>query len=204
LNATNSGGAIKSYATRNKITREWCWYNAAISLLDEPSRNRGSKKIIMIRQIKISMALSLCLFAGFFNVIYGCNEKPVHHNEQAADENHGCTKYYDTALRTYIFENVDKMPEFKGGQEELLKFISTDFKSSSSQEEIQGKVCVSFIITADGKIANEKICNKSIENYTELDRNGIEFIKKTAGKWKPGKCEGLEVAVKYMLPIYIR
>ena len=58
-----------------------------------------------------------------------------------------------------IYEEVDKLPEFPGGGEGLLKFLSenTKYPTICQENGIQDKVLVSFVIDKNGTITNVKV-----------------------------------------------
>jgi len=101
-----------------------------------------------------------------------------------------------------IFMVVEEMPEFPGGQNELMQFIAKSIKYPviAQQNRIQGRVICSFIVNADGSIVDAKI-SKGVD--PSLDSEALRLIY-TMPKWKPGKQRGEAVAVEYSLPINFR
>ena len=97
---------------------------------------------------------------------------------------------------------VEQMPQYPGGQAELLKFIreNLNYPTKAWQEGIQGKVVVRFVITPDGKASNTKVL-KSLT--PELNQEAIRVIKLTKG-WKPGFHNGIAVPVYYTCPIIFK
>ena len=51
------------------------------------------------------------------------------------------------------------MPDFPGGQKELLSFLSRNIKypTKAIESKIQGRVIVQFVVNKDGSISNAKI-----------------------------------------------
>lgn len=94
---------------------------------------------------------------------------------------------------------VEQMPSFKGGEAEMLKFISNNMKYPASAKEngIQGRVTVRFVITSAGKITDVQII-RGID--PACDKEAIRIVKNMPD-WEPGKQNGKAVSVYYTLPI---
>lgn len=65
---------------------------------------------------------------------------------------------------------------------------------------MQGRVIVSFIVDAEGRISNTKVVKKVND---DLDAEAIRVIG-SMPKWKPGMQNGKAVRVRYVLPITFR
>lgn len=98
-----------------------------------------------------------------------------------------------------IYNEVEIMPEYPGGQEALLKFISENVKypENAIKNEIQGKVFVSFVIDESGAVTKVKVL-RGVD--ADLDKEAVRVIK-LLEKWTPGKEKGKAVKVMYTLPI---
>ena len=101
-----------------------------------------------------------------------------------------------------VFDVVEQMPEFVGGQAELMKFLAENVHYPEAAYKVgkQGRVIVTFIVEADGSVSNAKIVKKVSD---ELDAEALRVIG-TMPKWKPGMQNGKEVRVKYTIPITFR
>ncbi len=97
------------------------------------------------------------------------------------------------------FEVVEKMPEFPGGMEALLKFLSENIKypATAVEQKIQGRVIVQFIVAKDGSITKPFILRGV---SPELDAEALRVIS-IMPTWKPGTQRGQAVNVKYTVPI---
>ncbi|MEX0810965.1 MAG: energy transducer TonB [Chitinophagales bacterium] len=95
--------------------------------------------------------------------------------------------------------NADKMPEYKGGNEKLIEYISREVKypGNAKDMKIEGTVQVSFVVAKDGSVRNAKI-EKGI--YSDLNDEALRVVK-SMPKWIPGEHKGEKVAVKQILPI---
>ena len=101
-----------------------------------------------------------------------------------------------------IFTVVEVMPEFPGGQGELLKFLAKTIKYPVIAQEngIQGRVTASFIIEKDGSIRDIEVI-RGID--PSLDMEAVRVLS-AMPKWTPGKQRGQDVAVKYTVPVTFR
>lgn len=98
-----------------------------------------------------------------------------------------------------VYEVVDKMPEFKGGMNELMKFIGNNVKypEEAKKNEVEGKSFISFVIDTKGNIKDVSVAKKGNES---LDQEAIRVVK-SMPKWTPGEHQGKKVNVKFTLPI---
>lgn len=106
------------------------------------------------------------------------------------------------AKQVKVFDVVEQMPQFNGGQEALMLYLSNNIKYPESAETsgIQGRVISTFVVECDGSISNVEVV-KSID--PSLDKEAIRVIS-TMPNWIPGKQNGSAVRVKYTLPITFR
>lgn len=91
------------------------------------------------------------------------------------------------------------MPEFPGGQIELMKFLSQNIKypETAVKNNIQGRVMVEFVIDKEGNVISPSVL-RGIS--PELDAEALRIIDMMP-KWIPGKLNGKPVKVKYTIPI---
>lgn len=101
-----------------------------------------------------------------------------------------------------IYTKVDKMPSYKGGDKELVKFIvkNVTYPDSSKLNNIYGTVLISFIVNSDGKLSDYNI-EKSVNK--ELDNEALRVLM-LMPEWFPGHEKGNAVKVKMQLPIEFR
>lgn len=99
-------------------------------------------------------------------------------------------------------ENVEQNPEFPGGQEALMKFLSTNLKypPEAMAKGIEGRVLVKFIVNEDGTISDAAI-QKSVE--PALDAEALRVVN-AMPKWTPGKKDGEVVRTSFTMPIVFR
>jgi len=98
-----------------------------------------------------------------------------------------------------IYTSVDNMPKFPGGENALGKYISSSviYPEKAIEQNIQGKVFVSFIITKNGDVANATTARTV---HPLLDEEALRVIN-SLPRWSPGEQEGKPVNVSYTLPI---
>ncbi len=103
---------------------------------------------------------------------------------------------------TKVFDVVEQMPSFPGGDAELMKYLNTHIKYPAVAEEngIQGRVVATFVVERDGSISDVKVI-KSVD--PSLDKEAIRVLK-SMPKWIPGKQNGSAVRVKYTVPVTFR
>ena len=96
-----------------------------------------------------------------------------------------------------IFTVVEVMPEFPGGQGELLKFLAKTIKYPVIAQEngIQGRVTASFIIEKDGSIRDIEVI-RGVD--PSLDMEAVRVLS-AMPRWTPGKQRGQDVAVTFRL-----
>ncbi|ERI80925.1 TonB-dependent receptor [Bacteroides pyogenes F0041] len=101
-----------------------------------------------------------------------------------------------------IFEVVEHMPEFPGGQAALMQYLAKNIKYPTIAQEngTQGRVIVQFVVNRDGSIVDAKVV-RSVDPY--LDKEALRVIN-TMPKWKPGMQRGKPVRVKYTVPVMFR
>jgi protein TonB len=101
-----------------------------------------------------------------------------------------------------VFQVVETMPSFPGGDGELMKFLGNNVKYPVIAQEngIQGRVICQFVVNRDGSIVDVEVV-RSVD--PSLDKEAIRVIKSMPA-WSPGKQRGKSVRVKYTLPVNFR
>ena len=101
-----------------------------------------------------------------------------------------------------VFDVVEQMPSFPGGQQALMDYLSNNVKYPVVAQEngVQGRVVVSFVVEKDGSITDVKVV-KSVD--PSLDKEAARVVK-SMPRWFPGKQNGSAVRVKYNVPVSFR
>ena len=98
-----------------------------------------------------------------------------------------------------VFDVVEQMPNFPGGQNALMDFLKNTIKYPAEAEKAgkQGRVVVQFVINKDGSISDAKVV-KSVDKT--LDEEALRVVN-AMPKWTPGKQNGKDVRVKFTMPV---
>lgn len=98
-----------------------------------------------------------------------------------------------------VFDVVEQMPSFPGGNAALMKYLSENVKYPVVAQEngVQGRVVVSFVVEKDGHITDVKVV-RSVD--PSLDKEAARVVR-SMPSWIPGKQNGSAVRVKYNVPV---
>jgi len=93
---------------------------------------------------------------------------------------------------------VEQMPQFPGGEKEMMKYIKNNlhYPTTAIEMAISGTVTVNFVVGKDGKIRNIKVI-RGIGGG--CDEEAIRILEKMPA-WSPGKQGGVAVSVSYTVP----
>lgn len=108
----------------------------------------------------------------------------------------------DEEVDQTVFEIVEEQPEFPGGMEGFMKYLSKNinYPESAVDNGIQGKVMVRFVVERDGSATQVEIM-KGVD--PALDKESIRVVK-AMPKWKPGKQQGKTVRTRFIVPVVFR
>lgn len=153
------------------------------------NQSQLKRRIIMMSKTKKSrtMFIKMLFFVPVFvaaMVFFSCNN---HAGNVTSDKP---VEQGDTVL---------KMPEFKGGQEAMNKFIISNivYPEKAKKAVIIGRVMVSFVVTSEGKLRDIKVKESVSE---ELDKEALRVVA-LMPEWIPGEKNGKKVDVQLELPI---
>ena len=101
-----------------------------------------------------------------------------------------------------VWDVIEQMPQFPGGDMELMKFLSSNIRYPvvMSENNIQGKVIIGFIVSKTGVISDVTVL-RSLDPAG--DKEAIRVVK-SLPRWIPGKQNGENVNVRFTLPITFR
>ena len=102
-------------------------------------------------------------------------------------------------VKEEVFTAVEQMPQFPGGEAELLKYIASHIKypTMAAENNIQGRVVVKFVVGKDGRVGDVVVVRGK---DPDLDKEAVRVVK-TLPNFIPGKMNGQAVSVWYTLPI---
>ena len=98
-----------------------------------------------------------------------------------------------------IYDVVEQMPSFPGGNQALVEYLSKHIKYPVVAEEkrIQGRVIVTFVVERDGWITDVRVA-KSVHAF--LDKEAVRVVSGMP-RWIPGKQNGKAIRVRYTVPV---
>ena len=107
-----------------------------------------------------------------------------------------------TVNDSVVFEVVEEMPDFPGGQSALMEYLAKNIKYPATAHENgkQGRVIVMFVVKKDGSISDVKTV-RGVDPY--LDKEAERVIA-AMPHWKPGKQRGQAVNVRFTVPVTFR
>ena len=165
------------------------------------------KRISMITQkqktkrMVIRMLLTLPVFAMLILLNTQCdnpksNDEGNVSKEQVPVENsegQDCDSIYNVA---------ETMPQFPGGPNALMKYLSenTKYPESAKANKIEGRVFVSFVIEKDGSITNAEVM-RGIDK--ECDAEAVRVVS-SMPKWQPGTQNGEAVRCRFTVPFIFK
>ena len=101
-----------------------------------------------------------------------------------------------------VYMVVEESPEFPGGTNALMGYLRDNMVIPDScwENNIQGRVLVTFIVEKDGSITKPVVV-KSVNHL--LDAEALRLVS-AMPKWKPGRQNGQAQRVKFTIPINFR
>ena len=112
------------------------------------------------------------------------------------------TSTAQTKKNNMVFDVVEVMPQFPGGQIAMMKYIMENMKypEQAMKEGIQGRVTVRFIVEKDGSISDVK---PVLSVHPLLNKEAVRVVE-SMPKWTPGKHNGKPVRVRFNLPVMFK
>ena len=97
---------------------------------------------------------------------------------------------------------VEQKPSFPGGDAAMYKWLNDNiiYPAAASEEGVQGKVTVQFIVEKDGSISHVQVVRGK---HPALDAEAARVIRKMP-RWTPGRNTGQPVRVTYHLPVQFK
>ena len=97
-----------------------------------------------------------------------------------------------------IYNVAETMPQFPGGSNELMKYLSenTKYPESAKANKIEGRVFVRFVIEKDGSVTNAEVM-RGIDK--ECDAEAVRVVA-SMPKWQPGTQNGEAVRCRFTVP----
>ncbi len=98
-----------------------------------------------------------------------------------------------------VYKSADQTPTFRGGDQDILKFIAknTNYPIKASENNIQGTVFINAFVEKDGSLSNIWVL-RGIGNG--CDEEAIRVVEKMP-RWTPAKKDGKEVRFVVTIPV---
>jgi protein TonB len=98
-----------------------------------------------------------------------------------------------------IFQVVESMPEFPGGERALYKYLGENIRYPRMANEagISGKVYITFVVEKDGSITDVRLM-RGIGGG--CDEEAMRVVKNMPD-WVPGRQRGIPVRVQFILDV---
>ena len=103
----------------------------------------------------------------------------------------------------YNIVSIEKTPEFPGGIDSLLAFISRNvmYPQAAIDNNIQGRVYIKFVVEKNGHVSNVELYKSNFQgNDMGCIREAIRVVK-LLPDFSPGIQNGKPVRVAYQIPI---
>jgi len=93
---------------------------------------------------------------------------------------------------------VEQMPQFPGGENEMMKFIREHLHYPVIAQElgVTGTVIINFVVNREGDITNMVVTRSIGSGCDEEAKRVLDIMP----RWNPGKQGGQTVSVRYTLP----
>ena len=110
--------------------------------------------------------------------------------------------YNEPEVSQDVYESVEQMPEFPGGQAEMMKYLAQNiqYPANAAKNDIQGRVILQFVVEKDGQIGEVKVV-RSVD--PELDAEAVRVVK-SMPNFEPGRQDGKPVSVWYTIPVMFK
>ncbi|MDR1119695.1 MAG: M56 family metallopeptidase [Dysgonamonadaceae bacterium] len=172
------------------------------------NKKQTSKLSIVKYTLLIPVIAALVFFNNTFRMQAGNVPSAIEENETPAmlaqnlvvlPATNGEVAAVASTSKDSIFSDTEKMPSFPGGEEALMKYLSTNlhYPRSAAQKGIEGRVSVRFVVASDGSIVDTKIQHSL---NPACDQEAIRVIE-SMPKWTPGMKDGKAVSVYYTLSV---
>ena len=101
-----------------------------------------------------------------------------------------------------IFQVVEKMASFPGGNAKLMEFLRKElvYPQIAIDNNVQGRVFVQIVVNRDGSIQDVKV-TRGVDPI--LDEEAIRVVKKMP-KWVPAEQRGKTVRSRFTLPVMFK
>jgi TonB family protein len=98
-----------------------------------------------------------------------------------------------------VYETAEKMPQYPGGNMELLRFVAenTRYPENAKKDNAQGRVVIRFIVNTHGNVEDPVVLTSV---HPDLDKEALRVVSQLKG-FTPGSQDGKPINVYYNLPL---
>ncbi len=103
------------------------------------------------------------------------------------------------AEKVYELFDIEKLPEFPGGQSAMVKFLGDNLKypESAQAKKLEGVVMIVFVIDTDGSVTDAQIVKEIGEGCGDEALRVVESMP----QWSPAEVSGKPVRCRMTLPV---
>ena len=176
------------------------YHETAVQIVNNFNVSQLKQRIMMMnktRSSSLKLAKYLTILPIFF-ILIAANSSYAGEKDQSLQEPPPVKK----EVTEEIFVVVEEQPEYPGGQEAMMKFLSDSivYPDEAKAKGIQGRVICNFVVMKDGSIDDVNVV-RGVDPL--LDAEAVRVLKSMPA-WKPGKQRGQAVNVRYTLPLEFR
>lgn len=101
--------------------------------------------------------------------------------------------------RPEVRSQVERMPEFPGGQQELMRYLSgrVRYPEQARADGVEGTVYVTFVVDVEGRVTEVKTLRGIGGGCDEAAVAAVQDMP----RWLPGQHDGKAVPVRLTLPV---
>ena len=195
------GSTMDNVEMRNEIFAIYCHLDNS-ALLNHIEMFKDEARINLKKYLSSTMFLSLCqtLMETHYTLafVYHCGDRKTTFAFSPAE----LEEIVNESVIISDYNELDKLPEFPGGIEALMSFISQNlsYPALAVQNGWQGRVTLSFIVEKDGSISDIK---EEMSPHSVLTEEAIRVVKMLP-QWEPGYANGQPVRVRFLIPLTFR
>ena len=176
------------------------YHETAVQIVNNFNVSQLKQRIMMMNKTK-SSSLKLTkylLMLPLFFILIAANSMFAGEKEQSLPEPPPVKK----DVTEEIFVVVEDQPEFLGGNQAMMKFLSDSivYPEIAKENGIQGRVICNFVVMSDGSIADVNIV-RGVDPI--IDAEAVRVLE-SMPNWKPGRQRGQAVNVRFTLPVVFR
>ena len=176
------------------------YHETAVQIVNNFNVSQLKQRIMMMNKTRTS-SLKLAkylLMLPLFLILIAANSSYAGEKEKSLQEPPPVKK----EATEEIFVVVEQQPEFPGGLDAMMKFLSDSivYPAEAKAKGIQGRVICNFVVMSDGSIDDVEIV-RGVDPM--IDAEAVRVLG-SMPDWKPGMQRGQPVNVRFTLPVVFR